>query len=68
MPPPKVPAKRKAPIHETDNNRPFGDSPLTETSLPKTPAHNKRQKRKPATVSSAIRRSQRAASQAATNN
>jgi len=64
----KGPSQVQGTHTQTDNNQPFGDSLLTETSLLKTPACNKRQKIKPATASSAICRSQRATSQAATNN
>ena len=68
MPPPKVPAKRRrAPTQEVDDDDPFGNSPLTESSSPKptepTP-RNKRQK----TKAIGTRRSQRTKSQVIADN
>lgn len=67
MPPPKVPAKRQPPTQEPEDNPPFGDSPLTENSIPTAPARKRRQKTK-AVASTPTRRSQRAMSQMATDN
>ena len=68
MPPPKVPAKRKAPVLAEDDNDTdllFGDSPLTATPPKKTPARKRRQAK--AVPSNPTRKSQRAMSRMATD-
>ena len=62
MPPPKVPAKRQAPLHEADDNQTFGDSSLTESPEPRLPSR-KRQKAKTIASNEPVRRSQRTMSQ-----